>query len=385
MASKYVVPYLGAAILVALFPVLAEAGNGNQGHGSKPGPTTTTSKSTSEMSSTVIDQGGFPNAEAVDGSGRPCTAYFNGPELKFAVFDGAAWQIQSLGRQGGDSGATAVSLAVDAQGHPGIVYYVPTELAVRVNRIGFATYDGATWSFKTIDTNGFSPSIAYSPTSGWVVAYVKFDAYGKLLNLAENSGAGWNISTVDPSARSAGTSGGIRGPAVAVDGFGNVGISYGFDIPNIIKAVRYAYRSNGSWTIRTVLSTDLASVTSLAFDANSKPYIGFWAAVSRSLNLFQFNGTGWALSTLPWNGTGTAGQISLALDGSGAVYLTAYDSGSADLLMFSGSAGNFSSRMLASSGTVGQSNSLRPNRATGQKYVTFSDQTIHVLKFIAMY
>lgn len=369
------------AAIVACLPALCLAGNPHQVKARPASPTTTT---TTDATSIVVDQGGYPNAVGVDAFGRPCAAYFKGNELRFAVNDGTSWKVQTVGPVGGDYGASVVSMAVDGQGHPGVAYYVSYDGGITVNRIGFAFFDGVAWKVETIDRNGFSPSMTFTAANGWAVAYVKFDGVGNVLNLAENSGSGWRISTVDASARSAGVSGGVRGPSIATDRLGNVGISYGYDIPAISKEVRYAYRAEGLWKISKILATDVATVTSVAFDSSNRPYVGYWARVSGSLNISASNGIGgWVNSVVPWAGTGSAGQISLAMDPTDTAFMSAFDNGSADLHLVSGRTGSFSSQILASSGAVGRSNSLTVSSASGQKCLTFSDQSLGVLKFRA--
>jgi hypothetical protein len=106
--------------------------------------------------------------------------------------------------------------------------------------------------------------------------------------------------------------------------------------------------------------------------------------VSHTLSIAYWDALGgsWSRYALPWNGTGTAGQVSLAVGSTGA-YLTAYDNGSADLHLINATPGQFSSRVVASTGTVGKSNSVTMNPVSGQKCLTFSDQTMGVLNFAA--
>ncbi len=378
MARKQRFQYLAAIILAASFPALASAGNGR----GNTKPTTTTTTTSTDMESVVVDQGGYPNAVAVDQAGRPCTAYFKGPELRFAVYDGASWSTQSIGLVGGDMGASAIDMTVDVFGHPVIAYNVPYEGGVKVGRIAVAAFDGTAWKVESVDIYGGSVSVAAGPAGEKFVAYSRSVSDGSVVQLAENTGSGWNISTVDNSNVSGGSRS-VSGVSVAVDGLGNPGVSYGYYVASVYRQVRYAYRTAGVWKV-TPLISDVAQVTQVAFDFANKPCVSFWLSAA-SLRMAYADASGnWTNYALPWQGTGSAGQLSLSLDSSGVAYLTAFDSGSGDLHMLSGTPGGFKSQVLASSGAVGKSNSLHIDKSSGQRRVTFSDQTQGVLKFIGM-
>jgi hypothetical protein len=383
MAGKQLWRTLAAVILAASCSAWALAAPKTKNE-NKPGSgTTTTTTSTSDSDSTTVDQGGYPNSVAVDSSGRPCTAYFAGKELKFAVFDGSSWRIQSLGLVGGDYGATSVSLAVSGQGQPAIAFSVPWVNGVNVHRLWVAWFDGTRWNMDLLDSGSFSPSMAFGADDSKLVAYTKSATGGNILNLAKNSGSGWTISTVEN------TPGGsslrvIYGPSMAVDSLGYIGISYGLDISNVLTETRYAYGSPGAWNVKTLVS-DVAYQTSVAFDAaTNRPRVAFWARLG-GFFLAAANGSGgWDHHQLPWAGTSTPGQIFLGIDPLGVNYVSAYDPGAADLHLISGTPGAFTTKVLASSGVVGKSNSLRVNRSTGEKALTFSDQSVGVLKYMSM-
>ncbi len=385
MARRQALNVVLAIFLAVALPVSTMAGDGNgKGNGKGKGKTKptspTSSTSTMESISTVVDQGGFPNAVGADAFGRPCVAYFEYGMLKFAVLNGSTWDISLVGPVGGDFGPATMDMAVDSFGRPTVVFLVTYEGGINRSRIKVASFDGTTWNVETIDANSGSPSIAVGPGGEKYVAYTQSVSGGLALRLAENHGSGWTRTTVDNSNVSGGTHI-VYAPSVAVDSLGNVGISYGDLISTVRKQVRYAYRTGGSWQI-SVLHYDVGVVTQLRFDSSDQPHVAFWARTD-GLRMTARDGSGWSRSTLPWTGSGSATSLSLVLDPLNVAHLTAYDNGSHDLHLYSGTAGNFQHQMAVSTGFVGRSHSMHFNRAVNKKCLTYSDQSNNQLKFMA--
>jgi hypothetical protein len=377
MARNHAIKYLATLALAASLPVFAFGANP---HSSKPQPTPTPTPTTSpaiEMSSTVIDNGGFPNATGLDVLGQPCTAYFAGRELKFADFNGATWVIQSVGFVGGDYGASSMDMAVDASGHPTVVFSVPWENGANSNHLYVASSDGTSWAVQSLALFSWAPSITIGPDGRKYIVYVTSGMSGSILKMAEGIGSSWTTSTVDDSNVTAGVRN-VYNPSVAVDGLGNVAASYGYYIQGVTKQVRYAYRSAGVWQTKPVFY-DIGLSTDLAFDAANRPIVAFWAAGGGLHMMYSDGAANWSNYLLPWSG-GIVGQISLLLGTSGTAYLSAFDGGAGDLRLISGSPGNYVNKLVASTGTVGKSNSSVINKSTGQKCVSFSDESAGALK-----
>jgi hypothetical protein len=187
--------------------------------------------------------------------GTPHISYFDwaNSDLKYAFFDGAAWQARVVDDAGGVGLFT--SLALDQVGVPRISYFDDTNGDLR-----YAYFDGTVWQLQTVDSVGR---------------------------------VGWDTS-------------------LAVDEAGRAHISY-FDLS--YGDLRYALQDGTGWVTQTVDSAgDVGLYTSLALDTAGLPRIAYYDFSHYDLRYACFDGETWVTQTVdPICG----GHMSLALDAAG--------------------------------------------------------------------
>jgi hypothetical protein len=243
---------------------------------------------------------------ALDSAGRPHIAYTrldcNGPtcsprSLKYARFDGLAWQIETL-----DNGCWSPSLALDAADHPHISYYGGTTSDVK-----YAYFDGSAWQIEVVYN---SVSSYVSDTSlALDSAGRPHIAYGyEALYYAWYSGTTWYSETVTGTAS-------VSSPSLALDAADRPHVSYD-DLNN--ADLKYAHFDGTEWQVVT-LDSQAGQTTSLALDAAGRPHISY-SSSSAQLKYAYSDGLSWYLETVD---TGV-GLSSLALDTAGRPHI-AYD------------------------------------------------------------
>ena len=232
-------------------------------------------------SSLVLDSAGLPHiAYHPDMSGY----------LKYAYYTGSSWQFETVDDTIGLGyyGDYSVSLALDAQQRPRIVYHDGDQ-----NDLKYARYNGTAWSIETVDSdssitssmaldsNG-RPHISYRSDSDQVLKYAYFD------------GVDWQIETVDSTYNVGVWS------SLALDSGERPHISYN-DASN--RDLKYAYYDGATWHIETVDSVgDVGSYTSLALDSLDRPQISYHQVLGVDLKYAHFNGSNWQIETVVRNG-----------------------------------------------------------------------------------
>ncbi len=224
------------------------------------------SSATDGSVSLTLDAAGFPHISYRDDT----DAFGLDPHgLKYAHWDGATWQIgyvDQVGRAGRGS-----SIALDSAGQPHISYYNLPYLGAGEDRLRYAHWDGANWQVQTVDP--VRQKYIDSPTSLTLdsadrphIAYMDGDAED--LKYARWDGAQWLIQTVD-SAGNVGTY-----PSLALDAADRPHISYRDRTNDDLK---YARWDGAQWLTETVTSTgDVGYYTSLALDSAGRPRITYY-------------------------------------------------------------------------------------------------------------
>jgi hypothetical protein len=251
---------------------------------------------------------------ALDAAGRPHVVYHGHDgayrySLKYAAFDGAAWQITSVD----DEMATGwfPSLALDSRGEPHVAYHHAHDKLV------YAHFYGGSWHVQTVDSGGDvgeHAALAVDPANRPHIAYA--DETANSVKYARRAGANWQIMTV---VSLAGSTQSIS-LDMALDSADHPHICYYDELADALKHATY----DGSvWRIDTVAS-GLTSYNgqhcSIAIDGDNRPHISF-----RNLGLFyaRHDGTQWYLTEVD-NGFFAADESSLALDAHGRPRI-AYD------------------------------------------------------------
>jgi hypothetical protein len=230
---------------------------------------------------------------------------YGSDHLYYGWHDGSEWHRQTVD-DAPDVGASA-SLALDASDHPHIAYRDRAH-----SRLKYAVFDGDAWQIEVVPTGGDSEvaghtSIAVDPSRGRPhITY--HDASDDVLRYAWHDGDEWHVETVDPA--------GGAYTSLALDDTGNPHVSYqGWES----SALKYAQREGTSWHVDT-LDDAGGSHTSLALDGDGAPHISYHG--DWSLKYARLAGTGWLFHTVDGGPSGFVGQdTALALDASGRPHI----------------------------------------------------------------
>lgn len=221
---------------------------------------------------TVVIVGGlgnFPTSIAVDQDGNAHIAYgdYNYLRLKYARWTGSIWEIQTVE----NAQSYDVSLALDNNNRPHIAYDKGTLLR-------YALREGATWQIETVTylanpgeaTTG-DLSLVLDDTGNPHIAYVfKVDSGTSRLRYTHKVGNNWEDQAVDFES---GVHTGL-GASIALDENRRPHISY----RNHLRVLKYAYFTGSNWTIQTIQNNVCFAGCDnpLALDANGNPHISFY-------------------------------------------------------------------------------------------------------------
>jgi PKD repeat protein len=215
--------------------------------------------------------------------------------LKYARFDGAAWQIETIDTYGE---VWDTSIALDADNRPHISYLDSGYAALR-----YAYYDGAAWQIETVDSDGntgYCASLALDTAGRPHISYNDFGNGD--LKYAHFDGAAWQIETVD----SVGDVG--WDSSLALDAAGRPHISYR---DNSSTALKYARYDGATWQIETVDNDgNVGYYTSLALDATGRPHISYYDHTNSAL---KYAWQGYVPPEAGFTGNPTSGSAPLTV------------------------------------------------------------------------
>jgi len=209
---------------------------------------------------------------ALDGNGGPHIAYRYDRVLKYALWTGSTWEVQTVLSQNNNSGGSGPSLALDSAGNPHLTYQ-----EYESDVLKYARWNGNDWVIQTVDSDGVVgqySSLALDssnrPHISYLAAYPNWD-----LRYASWTGTAWEIQTVD----SAGYAG--FNTSLALDKAGNPHISYLqsrdylWPSPQILK---YAVRTGGHWNVQKVTGEKNSNVygADLALSPNGLAQVSYY-------------------------------------------------------------------------------------------------------------
>lgn len=144
------------------------------------------------------------------------------------------WEITCVDCPKWFGNLTDRGLRLDAQGHPHIAY--------GGDHLYYATHDGSTWHYETVDSSslvGSSASLALDAAGHPYISY--YDGLNQDLKVAFRDGSGWHTETVDT-----GGEGGSVGMTTALDldTDGHLHIAYSDSTHQTLK---YAHRGTAGW------------------------------------------------------------------------------------------------------------------------------------------
>jgi hypothetical protein len=310
-------------------------------------------------------------------NGQPAIAYTDtkSGDLKLATFDGKKWKKVTVDGAGGSGGRTtdniagAISMCVNGSGvkqtlH--IFYSDATEKDLR-----YATYNGKSFAFETVDGNGASVNNYEDPirvrtssdvsvanacvaSASAVQVFYRDESQGVLLGAVRTKGAPWKYELVDGDRKTDGrTTGDVGFHLQAIFDGSKTFVAYDSVVSMNQKkemtagAIRVATRTSidpAAWEYQTLdISTDDALIFGydIALAKTSSGVFATWLAAS-SVSAPKANQLRWAslsnptkISKATTENFGTPGKY-LATDGKTIIFncqdrLCALDTGKKDL------------------------------------------------------
>ena len=241
---------------------------------------------------TTIDTTGAVGEQAsmaADSDGRPHIVYSDDrlKVLRYAYYDGADWQIETLAADTGQLGTRYNSIAVDSANHPHVAYINDD------NYIRYAYHNGASWQIETADDaadidNYISLAV---DSAGWPhIAF--FNTEDDELAYLHKDGTGWHRESVVGGDSYPG-----RYCSIAVDSSGYPHIShYSDDEADLF----YSHKDGGGWHTETVDSDDdVGKYTAIALDSSERPHITYWDDSNTLFKYARWTGSSWAISSFP--------------------------------------------------------------------------------------
>jgi hypothetical protein len=299
---------------------------------------------------------------AVDSSGKPHISYYDAGNgyLKYAVKSSNSWLIENVTKAGpGNDGSSFIfsSIAVDSSGKPHISYYDENDDLLKYA----VKSSNGNWNVMTVDSGKYSglfTSLAIDSSNNPHISYHGFAqglTNGDLKYAVKSSNGNWTTEVVD----SDGDTGLFT--SLAIDSSNNPHISYG-RYPSLFAhsqaILKYASKSNGSWTTEVVNSTDnVGWYTSLAIDSSNNPHISYYEENNGFLKYASKSNGSWTTEVVDSSGD-VWRFTSLAIDSSNNPHISYFNITDKDLKYASKSNGSWTKEVVDSSGDVGRFTSI---------------------------
>ncbi len=310
----------------------------------------------------VVGNSVSDTALAVDAAGEPQIAFSNGAgtQLMYAGWNGQAWQVQTVDSLPFPQTLALGALRLDSNGFPHIVYNTFSNSSPAPELLKYAHWDGAAWQIQTVDTGlVYDSALALDAAGVPHVGYAfrqEFDTY--VVKYAVWDGAGWLTEVLDGDAV---PDGGVFLAALALDAGGSPHLGYVLDDFTSGDVLKYAQREGAGWTIQPVVTIDPDhKITDVALDLNAaaQPHLvyylsdpldgGYW------IQYQYWNDGAWQAATLGGGETTTLFRdqlVAMALDSAGNLHASYYDTDHEDLRYVTW-APNWQIRTIPEAGTL---------------------------------
>ena len=232
---------------------------------------------------------------ALDSKGNPHIAYqsLSGSCLKYAVWTGSEWIIETVDDPYARDAGRYVSIAVDSNDNPHICYL---DFAYASYKLKYASWDGSEWSIQVMDgsTNhcGEFCCLVLDSNDNPHISYL-YQGRTRDVRYAKLVGSEWSIETAD----SPGTYPGAGGEFIclALDSNDNPHISYHGGSGEL----RYASGTGSEWIVQTANSVGVTGwLTSIALDSNDNPHISHFDYLNEDLLHTTLTGSTWSTETV---------------------------------------------------------------------------------------
>jgi len=311
---------------------------------------------------------GFFTSIKLDADGHPHISYTDGSNCRYASYNGASWQTETVG-----AGGSATSLALDFSGYPLIAYCG--------GGLHYARWTGSAWDIQTVSTDANWPSLALDSGGDPHISYQTWGS--EELMYASWTGSAWDVQTVDSNLPSGMTG---RYTSLALDSSNNPHISY-LDYQSSTgqtsQDLRYAYWTGSAWSKETVDSAgNVGFYTSLALDSSGNPHISYSHDDSLDLKYARWTGSAWDIQTV--DSADMVGQYtSIALDSSDNPHISYYDATNGDLKYAHWTGSAWDIQTVDAAGTVGQYTSIALD-SDGNPHISYTDMTNYDLKYACL-
>jgi hypothetical protein len=221
-------------------------------------------------SSEVVGNSVSETSIALDSSGRPHIAYTTGAGnvLRLASWDGAAWQVQDVDDVDFPQTMALGSLVLDANNLPHIIYNTFSNASANPEFLKYARWDGAAWQIQTVETGlVYESALVIDATGSPHISYAfreEFDTY--VLKYARWDGAAWQIEILDGQVEDVG----VFLTSLTLDAGGSPHIGYVLDDFNSGDLLKYTYWDGIGWQTQTITTIDPDyKIIDISLDADS--------------------------------------------------------------------------------------------------------------------
>ncbi len=235
--------------------------------------------------STLIDTGlGFGGGKAAlaldarpEALDQPHISYYDSTtsSIKYAAYNGAAWQVQVVANNVDQSYEIGTSIALDSAGHPHIVYYDQADYTAN-SPLMYAVYNGATWDITAADASAvgrFNVSLALDAFDRPHIVYNHYlgTTGNSEVRYAYHNGSEWIKTTLDAGYQAGGSN------SIVLDADNHPHLVYNhMDSSTSAESLRYQYFEGTSWSMTSIWN-DAGSRVSIALDEANTPHISFSA------------------------------------------------------------------------------------------------------------
>jgi hypothetical protein len=313
---------------------------------------------------------GYYSSIDVDSNNRPHISYYDSgsDDLKYAYWDGAVWQIQTIDASG-DVGRWT-SIGVDKTND-----HVHISYTHEGNRdLKYAYWNGSVWDIAIVDdagNRGEYTSLALDSNGDPHVSYI-YGGSGDLLYARKISGM-WFKNTVDDESDTG------RYTAIATDNNDYPHISY-HDYTWNRYWCKYAYYNGSTWPELWVDQRTYAGYyTSVTTDDSNLPHISY-QGISNCDYAHWTGGTWQLLSLDPDGGNLSWAGTSILLDQNGYPHIAYYRTSSASLWHAEYTGTTWHMELVDDAGSVGGNCSMVLDDA-GFLHISYVDYTNGALKY----
>ena len=207
--------------------------------------------------------------------------------LEYSIFDGFGWSYEKVGNSDSFMYGLNTSIVVDANFNPHIIYCNASDWTGS-GQLRYAKKNSGTWQITTIiegQNRGRFPSIEMDSDERLHVAWLDLEESANSgatiqadVKYAVQSGNQWDTETVAQlNQAQVGFSDARKSVSITIDKNNNPHLAYADK-----QTISYAYKSNGSWTTQTILTSDTDLYKGLAvlrLNSRDQPVIVFWQPV----------------------------------------------------------------------------------------------------------